>query len=101
MATIGRSAAVGVFGRVKLQGFIAWLLWGGVHLFYVIGFRNRAAVLLDWIWAWLTYSRGARLITIPRNVEMETATASLPKTRSEHRPMVPTGATEREPASTT
>lgn len=63
MATIGRSAAVGSFGRVEVTGFPAWLLWGAVHITYLIGFRNRLVVLVDWIWAWFTYAKGARLIT--------------------------------------
>jgi hypothetical protein len=46
-----------------LTGWIAWILWGVVHIFFLIGFRNRVAVFLNWIWAWLTYGRGARLIT--------------------------------------
>jgi NADH:ubiquinone reductase (H+-translocating) len=65
MATIGRSAAVVDMPRIKLTGTVAWLLWGLVHIFFLIGFRNRVAVLLNWIWAWLTYGRGARLITGP------------------------------------
>jgi NADH:ubiquinone reductase (H+-translocating) len=63
MATIGRSAAVVDMPHLKLTGSVAWLLWGLVHIFFLIGFRNRVAVLLNWIWAWLTYGRGARLIT--------------------------------------
>ncbi len=63
LATIGRHSAVADFGRVKLTGFVAWVLWGLVHIFLLIGFRNRVAVFLNWMWAWLTYGRGARLIT--------------------------------------
>ncbi len=63
MATIGRNAAVGKFGRVTVQGFFAWLLWGAVHITYLIGFRNRAVVVINWLWAWITYAKGARLIT--------------------------------------
>jgi NADH dehydrogenase len=63
MATIGRSAAVADFGRFTVRGSVAWLLWGFVHVYLLIGFRNRAAVFLDWIWSWFTYGRGARLIT--------------------------------------
>jgi NADH dehydrogenase len=51
------------FGRIKLSGLIAWLLWGGVHIFFLIGFRNRVVVLLGWLWAYFTGERGARLIT--------------------------------------
>jgi NADH dehydrogenase len=63
MATIGRSAAVAQFGRLRLSGFVAWLLWGAVHVYFLIGFRNRIAVLLDWLWAYATFQRGSRLIT--------------------------------------
>jgi NADH:ubiquinone reductase (H+-translocating) len=45
------------------NGWVAWVLWGIVHIFFLIGFRNRAAVFLNWAWAWVTYGRGARLIT--------------------------------------
>lgn len=63
MATIGRSAAVADLRGFKLKGGLAWLLWGVVHLYFLIGFRNRVLVLVNWFWAWLTYARGARLIT--------------------------------------
>ena len=63
LAIVGRSAAVADLGWVKLTGVVAWLLWSAVHLFFLIGARNRLAVYLNWAWAWLTYSRGARLIT--------------------------------------
>jgi NADH:quinone reductase (non-electrogenic) len=65
MATIGRSAAVAMIGKIKLSGFIAWLAWLFIHLIFLIGFRNRAAVLLQWTYAYLTYKRGARIITKP------------------------------------
>jgi NADH:ubiquinone reductase (H+-translocating) len=63
LATIGRKAAVVDFGWPRLAGRLAWLLWGAVHIFFLIGFRNRLVVLLDWLWAYLTFERGARLIT--------------------------------------
>ena len=63
LATIGRKVAVADFGRIRLSGRFAWLLWGGVHVLFLIGFRNRVAVLLDWLWAYVTFQRGARLIT--------------------------------------
>jgi NADH dehydrogenase len=63
LATIGRRAAVADFGRIRLTGRIAWLLWGIVHVYFLIGFRNRLAVLIDWLWAYVTYHRGSRLIT--------------------------------------
>ena len=63
LATIGRHSAIADFGWVRLTGFLAWVLWGVVHIFFLIGFRNRASVFLNWVWAWVTYGRGARLIT--------------------------------------
>lgn len=63
MATIGRKSAVADFGRLRLTGFAAWLLWGLVHVYFLVGFRNRAAVMMGWLWAYLTFERGARLIT--------------------------------------
>ncbi len=65
LATIGRKVAVADFGFVRLCGRLAWLLWGLVHIYFLIGFRNRAAVLLDWLWAYVTFQRGSRLITGP------------------------------------
>jgi NADH dehydrogenase len=62
MATIGRSAAVAKMGRLELSGFPAWLAWLGVHLIFLIGFRNKLAVLLQWAYAYFTYKRGARII---------------------------------------
>jgi NADH dehydrogenase len=63
LATIGRGAAVADFGRLHLDGLFAWLAWLTVHLFFLIGFENRVLVLLQWAYAYLTYERGARLIT--------------------------------------
>jgi NADH dehydrogenase len=63
LATIGRAAGVADFGRLKLSGFIAWAAWLAVHIFFLIGFRNRVLVILQWAWAYITYQRGARLIT--------------------------------------
>jgi NADH:ubiquinone reductase (H+-translocating) len=63
LATIGRTAAVADFGWIRLSGWIAWLLWVVVHIYFLIGFRNRLVVALDWLWAYLTFHRGARLIT--------------------------------------
>jgi NADH dehydrogenase len=62
MATIGRKPAVADFGTVRLTGRLAWLLWGLAHIYFLIGFRNRIAVALDWFWAYVTFQRGARLI---------------------------------------
>jgi NADH dehydrogenase len=63
LATIGRAAAVGTVQGVELTGLPAWLAWLGVHIAYLIGFRNRVAVLLEWAWSYATFKRGARLIT--------------------------------------
>ena len=63
MATIRRKSAVADFGKLRLSGFIAWLLWGVVHVYFLVGFRNRVAVLMGWLWAYVTFERGARLIT--------------------------------------
>jgi NADH dehydrogenase len=73
LATIGRAAAVARIGRVKLSGFIAWLIWVLVHIMYLIGFRNRVLVMMQWGWAYLTYHRGIRLITGDQQVEIRRA----------------------------
>ena len=65
MATIGRRAAVADLGWVKLDGTLAWLLWSAVHVSFLIGFRNRVVVMLDWLWSYFTFQSGARLITGP------------------------------------
>src|SRR5216117_3483041 len=65
MATIGRAAAVAVVGRFELSGLIAWLAWLLVHIVFPIGFRNRVLVLFEWAWAYVSWQRGARLITGP------------------------------------
>ncbi len=62
MATIGRSAAVADLRGLKLTGRMAWFLWGIVHIYFLIGFRNRFMVFANWFWAWLTPARGARVI---------------------------------------
>lgn len=63
MATIGRSAAVAQIGKMHLSGFPAWFAWLAIHLVFLIGFRNRFSVLLQWVYAYFTYKRGARIIT--------------------------------------
>jgi NADH dehydrogenase len=63
LATIGRKEAVVDFGWLRLTGHIAWLVWSIAHIYFLIGFRNRMAVAIDWLWSYLTYQRGARLIT--------------------------------------
>ncbi len=62
LATIGRRSAVALIGRLRLSGPLAWLAWLGIHIFFLIGFRNRFVVLFTWAWAYLTYDRSARLI---------------------------------------
>ena len=63
MATIGRGAAVGYKKGLKVSGFFAWLFWIFLHIYWLIGFRNRVAVLMEWAWAYLTFQRRVRLIT--------------------------------------
>ena len=63
LATIGRAAGVADLHVVKLSGWVAWLAWLFVHIFFLIGFRNRFIVLFGWAWSYFTYDRGARLIT--------------------------------------
>jgi NADH dehydrogenase len=63
LATIGRAAAIAQLGKVHLSGFIAWVTWLFVHIMFLIGFRNRILVMIQWAWSYLTYERGARLIT--------------------------------------
>jgi NADH:ubiquinone reductase (H+-translocating) len=65
LATIGRKAAVIDFGWIRLRGFVAWLIWMVAHVYFLIGFRNRIIVALNWLWAYFTFQRGARLITGP------------------------------------
>lgn len=63
LATIGRAAAVANIGKLHMSGYPAWLTWLFVHIFFLIGFRNRLLVLIQWAWAYVSYERGARLIT--------------------------------------
>jgi NADH:ubiquinone reductase (H+-translocating) len=63
LATIGRSKAVGMLPGFEVSGFIAWMAWLGIHLFFLIGFRNRFFVLIEWLWAYLSFQKSARLIT--------------------------------------
>ena len=65
LATIGRGRGIAQLGRFQLWGWIAWMTWLFVHIFFLIGFRNRFAVLFSWAWSYVTYDRGARLITGP------------------------------------
>jgi NADH:quinone reductase (non-electrogenic) len=63
MATIGRKRAVAQLGAFKVSGFPAWLLWSLAHVYFLIGFRNRLSVAMNWFWSYLTFQRGTRLIT--------------------------------------
>ena len=63
LATIGRSAAIADFGWIKVKGWPAWWLWGIAHIYFLIDFRSRFIVAMQWFWSYLTYRRGARLIT--------------------------------------
>ena len=72
LATIGRAAAVAEFGRVHMSGLLAWMSWLFIHIFFLVGFRNRVIVMIQWAWSYFTYDRSARLIT------GETRTAAVP-----------------------
>jgi NADH dehydrogenase len=89
LATIGRAAAVADFGKLRLSGYFAWLAWLFVHILYLIGFRNRLLVMIQWAWSYMTYERGARLITGSNELPGWTE-------RSEG---APEAASEREPVS--
>ncbi len=65
LATIGRARAVADLGRLRFGGWLAWVAWMGIHVFFLIGFRNRVFVLLSWAWSYVTFRRGARLVTGP------------------------------------
>ena len=73
MAVIGQSKAVAEIGPLKLSGFIAWLVWGGIHIAFLIGFRNRLQVLFSWFWNWLLNARDARLITGDARLDVRVA----------------------------
>jgi NADH:ubiquinone reductase (H+-translocating) len=80
LATVGRSFAILDLGRIKLRGFIAWVMWLFIHIWYLIGFRNRVSVLFQWAWAYFTFQRAARIITPPTG-----AATSVPATSAEVR----------------
>ena len=63
LAVLGRSSAVADFGWLRMKGLFAWIIWSAVHLFLLLGARNKVAVYVNWVWAWLTYGSGARLMT--------------------------------------
>jgi NADH:ubiquinone reductase (H+-translocating) len=70
LATVGRSFAVLEIGKIRLTGFVAWAVWLTVHIFYLIGFRNRFLVFFQWTWAYFTFQRGTRLITFQEKPEI-------------------------------
>ncbi len=77
MATIGRSAAVADFGKLRFSGFVAWMLWLVVHLMNLVSFRNRLLVFIQWGWNYVTYDRSARLITGPPDAGAPTGSPSI------------------------
>ena len=83
LATIGRGAAVAKIGPIKASGFFAWLLWLFVHIFFLIGFRNRLIVMIHWAWSYVTFDRGARLITEPLKEPLLQPTSRGAQSRSE------------------
>ncbi len=90
LATIGRAAAIAQFGKIHISGFIAWLSWLFIHIFFLIGFRNRLLVFIQWAWSYVTYERGARLITgdttLPGWSGMKPMPPDVPKTASDKVP---------------
>ncbi len=72
IATVGRRAAVFTYGRLRLKGFIGWMFWSAIHIYFLIGLRNRFVVAITWLWSYLTFQRGARLITYPERTDETT-----------------------------
>ena len=104
MATIGRKAAVAKIGNLEFGGFPAWLAWLGIHLLFLVGFRNKVAVFLQWLYAYFTYQRGARIITgVNRgsvvNPQVQSETPKQPDTTpSTNAKEVPDAAAKQAPA---
>jgi NADH dehydrogenase len=96
LATVGRSFAVADLGRLQLTGFIAWVAWLAIHIYYLIGFRNRLLVLIQWAWAYFTYQRGARLIVPESHSDVLAATPAPPQAPATVE--APSPATPRQPA---
>jgi NADH dehydrogenase len=67
MATIGRSSAVAQIGRFHISGLFAWLAWLVIHLIFLVGFRNKIAVMFQWFYSYITYKRGARIVVGSRD----------------------------------
>ncbi|MDX1376135.1 MAG: NAD(P)/FAD-dependent oxidoreductase [Burkholderiales bacterium] len=87
LATIGRSAAVAMVGRFRYWGWLAWVTWLTAHIFFLIGFRNRLIVLIDWAWAYWTFERSARIVTHAAGDEVrgQTPPSSAPADRTSRR----------------
>ena len=83
LATVGRAFAILQLGKFKLSGLLAWIIWSLVHVAYLIGFRNRAIVMFEWAWAYITYQRGARLITGDAEEHVSAAGSTDAKPRSQ------------------
>tara|TARA_R110002111_G_scaffold256979_2_gene324598 strand:+ start:81123 stop:82469 length:1347 start_codon:yes stop_codon:yes gene_type:complete len=86
MATIGRSRGIVEIGRFKLSGFLAWVVWLVVHIFYLTGFKNRVLVVMQWGWSYLSFRRGARLI-VDREWSPETTDEPKPKPEDQELPV--------------
>ena len=78
LATVGRKRAVAELGKYKFRGFLAWLLWSCAHVYFLIGFRNRLIVALNWAWSYVTFQRGTRLITGMSGARVEDIPAPSP-----------------------
>jgi NADH:ubiquinone reductase (H+-translocating) len=89
LATIGRRSAVALIGRLRLSGPLAWLAWLCIHIFFLIGFRNRFVVLFTWAWAYLTYDRSARLIVGRPVVPRDSGNRPVIPEDSGNRPVIP------------
>lgn len=92
LATIGRASAVADAGFIRLSGFIAWLAWLGIHLIFLIGFKNRFFVLLQWAWSYVSYDRGSRVI---HGMKRE----AIPSSRRFGKTSVPENANEQVPTT--
>ena len=86
LATVGRAYGLVVLGPVRLSGWLAWILWLSVHIFYLIGFRNRLIVMLQWAWAYVTRKRSARLITCEPSLDLGPEAGVPPGARPDHAP---------------
>jgi NADH:ubiquinone reductase (H+-translocating) len=89
LATIGRAAAVAQFGKLHISGFVAWLSWLFIHIFFLIGFRNRLIVMFQWAWSYFTYQRSARLITGDANLPSWSKNRSSSEHPAGERPIPP------------